>query len=293
VPKMLGDACLRQGIFELSKGKPLADVISETTSRFYLTASDPGLDIAPGIDPYKLAMDWVACLETILTTLSRRPMVELFEVPSKPLDKMHEWSFLSFKDKHGELHRTVTVDHYNSDAVTKEMHSWYVFGDVSVAKKPMHLHFIEIGQTRDGRRHTPWCRGFSHIHIANRLKFQNKGAKPLKGDVWQSVWLSESTRWDAAAWCDQLDVDDVPNTLIHEVVIDPPKPDRIAEAIAHIRTESDQMQSWEASIENPSVVPMARAACHWPNDCSYLPICYGPQIDVDIAGLGLYKPRKG
>jgi len=290
LPKLLLDACLRQGIIDLGQGKPLADVISSATTRFYGAASSPGLDLPPGIDPYKLAIDHIACLETLLTTLSRRPLATTIPVKSKVLFSEAEWAFTSYQDANGELHRTITVSDYGEDTLTREMHSWYVVGDICVAKKPMHLHFIEIGQIRDGRRHTPWCKAMEHAFIAKRIKFQNKGAKPLQGN-WKSVWLSESSVWKAEDWCDVLFHEDVPDTLMHDVVIEVPSKERVADTLQQILIEARSMQEWEQAVQNPNLVPMTRAACDFPYTCSFVPCCYGPQVDVDVAGLGIYKPR--
>lgn len=292
-PKSLFDSCLRQAVIELGNGKPYKDVIIESTTRFMTTGANPGLEVS-GHDPYKIALDFCACLETIITTLGRRPLLKLSPVASKPLVGTNvEWSFLSHEDERGELHRIITVDRFDDDRLSQEMHSWFVFGDVCMHRKPMHLHFIEIGQLRDGRRHTPWARAWQHEYIANRLKFQRKGNKELQGAAWKAVFLSDSNAHTAETWVEQMESEGVAETLIHDVEVSVPSLDHIKAFKRDLKTEADQMQRWEQSVTNPQMVPMSRSACDNPFPCPMQAICFNPIIDVDIRSLGLYKPRNG
>jgi hypothetical protein len=291
-PKLLFDACLRQGILELGDGKPVKDVVIEATTRFMNTAAKPGLDVQ-GVDPYQVSLDWTAMLETVLHTLARRSPIKLTPVKSKILADGVEWVFLAHADEHGELHRTVTVDRYDEDRVTQEMHGWYVFGDMCVARKPMHLHFIEIGQMRDGRRHSPWVRAWQHEYINHRIKFQRKGNKALQGTAWKPVHLADSTTYDATMWVDAMAEEQMADTLIHDADVMLPSSDHVLDTLRQIKVEAGQMEQWERSIGNPRVVPMARHSCDRPLPCPFLPYCFAPTPEVDITGLGLYKPRNG
>lgn len=288
--KMLSDSCLRQGIVELGNGIPIEDVISNATTRLMNTGASPGLDVN-GHDPYRMALDACAMLETILTTLSRRPLEKLTPVPSKQIADGVEWVFLAHQDERGELHRTITVDRLDDDRLSQELHSWYVFGDVSVAKKPMHLHVIEIGQMRDGRRHSPWVRAWQHEYIANRIKFQRKGGKDLQGDAWKPVFLADSNTWKSSAWVDAMENEGVADTLLKEISVDVPRTDHIKACIRDIKVESQQMQEWLGSVLNPMAVPMSRAACDVPFTCQFQAACMNPIVDIDIESLGIFKPR--
>lgn len=290
--KILMDACLRQGILDLGNGKQLKDVITDATTRFMNTGASPGLDVA-GRDPYKIALDACALLETVLTVLSRKPLLTLKPIPSKTITDGLEWAFLAHADERGHLHRVITVDRFDDDRLSQELHSWYVFGEVCMARKPMHLHFIEIGQLRDGRRHSPWTRAWQHEHFSNRIKFQRKGNKELQGAAWKPIFLADSNNHNAETWVDAMAVDDVPNSLIHDVEVTVPVNEHIKAFLRDIKTEATQMQQWEASINNPMFVPMSRGACDVPFACQFQACCFSPQIDVDIRSLGLYKPRSG
>jgi hypothetical protein len=290
-PKLLFDFCLRLAIIELGNGRPARDVVLEATARFMSTGANPGLDIS-GYDPYKVALDWTAMLETVLYTLSRQPPVKLTQLPSKPLGDGVEWTFLAQADERGDLHRTITVDRLDDDRLSQELHNWYVTGDVCMAKKPMHLHVIEIGQMREGRRHSPWARAFEHEHIAKRIKFQRKGGKELQGDVWRPVFLADSNTWNAEAWVDAMAAEGVAEGLMKEIEVLVPGGEHVKNCIRDVKIEASQMQQWSAAIQNPMEVPMSRAACDSPLPCQFQAVCFAPTLVTDIGGIGLYKPRR-
>jgi hypothetical protein len=290
--KLLFDSCLRQGILDLGNGNSVSETVSGATTRYMNTGANPGLDVS-GQDPYKIALDMCAMLETILTTLGRRPLLHLKPLPSKMISDGLEWVFLAHVDDRGELHRVVTVDRFDDDRLSQEMHSWYVFGEICMARKPMHLHFIEIGQMRDGRRHSPWARAWQHEYIANRIKFQRKGNKALQGDAWKPIFLADSNSHTSSSWVDAMESEGVAETLIHDIDVTVPALDHIKTFVRDVKTEATQMQQWMQAVHNPQMVPMTRSACDVPFACAFQPVCYSPTIDVDVASLGMYKPRVG
>lgn len=289
-PKILFDSCLRQGILDLGNGKSAAESAIEATTRFMNTGASPGLDVT-GHDPYKIALDYCAMLETTLHALSRRSVIKLSPLVSKTITDGLEWIFLAHADERGELHRTITVDRFDDDRLAQELHSWYVFGEVCMAKKPLHLHVIEIGQMRDGRRHSAWARAWQHDYINKRIKFQRKGNKELQGDVWKPVYLADSTTWKAPEWVDAMEADSVPDSLIHEIEVTVPASDHIRAFHRDVKIEASQMIEWMTAVQNPLEVPMSRGACDSPFPCSMQAICFSPTQINDIAGLGIYKPR--
>lgn len=294
VPKSLFDSCLRQAIIELSTEKPLKEVISDASTRYMNTAAQAGLNVV-GKDPYTVAQDFVAMLETILHVLDNRPKPKLSPIQSVRLSEGLEWSFLSYQDAKGELHRTITVDRWDDDRLAQELHSWIVFGDIAASRKPMHLQVIEIGQMREGRRHSPWVRGWQHEYVPGRLRFQKKSTKAkgytkLEG-AWKPVFLADSTHFNAAQWVDLMEQDGIADTLIHEIEVSVPNSEHIKAFKRDVKVEARQMLEWKESIPDPLLVPMSRSACDSPYPCSYQAVCFSPIIDVDIRQLGLYKPR--
>lgn len=294
IPKILADSCLRQAIVELSQGeKKLNDIILDATTRFMTTAANSGLDIQAH-DPYTIATDWCGCLETILHALSRRNLPKLKDHPSILLEKETEWVFLSHLGDDGYLHRWITVgEKFDGDRLAQEAHSWRVFGDIAAARLPMKLHAIEIGQMRDGRRHSPWTRAYTHTVIrGGKIRFNRKGNKKLQGDAWKPVYLADSDAYDSKAWVDVMEEEDVISTLIHEVELLVPDNHHLKEFKRHVRTEAEQMSQWSKMEVNPRHIPMSRGACDTPFPCQFQACCFSPDIDVDIASLGIYKPRK-
>ena len=288
--KLLFDSCLRQAIVELGDGGAPGDVALAATTRFMNTGANPGLEVS-GVDPYQVALDACAMLETMIETMGRMPRRKLTQVPSKPVADGLEWMFLAHADEKGHLHRTITVDRWDDDRLSQELHSWFVFGDVVMARKPLHLHVIEIGKMREGRRHSPWVRGWQHEYVTGRLRFQRKGQKALQGEAWKPVHLADSNSFNAVQWVDAMAADEVIETLLHEVEVDVPGMEHIRTAVRDVCNEAHQMVQWGDVVANPLLVPMSRAACDTPFPCSFQAVCYAPTMVNDIGGLGIYKPR--
>lgn len=291
VAKILFDTCLRWALVELSTGRKVEEVALEATTRFMNTAANPGLDIQ-GHDPYLIATDYCAMLETILHAFSRRSLTKMSDHPTVTMGQELEWSFMSHLGEDGFLHRWISCDRMDSDRLAQEAHSWKCFGDIAAARLPMKLHVVEIGQMRDSRRHSPWARAYKHDYIRGKIKFIRKGNKSLQGEVWKPIYLADSEAYDAKAWVDIMEEEGVPDTLIHEIELTVPENQHLKEFRRHIRTEADQMQQWQSQVINPRAIPMSRSACDSPFPCSFQAVCYAPAVDVDIASLGIYKPRK-
>lgn len=289
-PKLLFDSCLRQAILDLGNGVSAVDAAMSATTRFMNTGANPGLDIS-GVAPFQVASDFCAMLETIIHTLARRAPLQLKPVVSRPFNDSLEWVFLAHQDSLGELHRVVTVDRFDDDRLSQELHSWYVFGDVCMSRKPMHLHFIEIGQMREGRRHSPWARAWEHSAIHGRIKFQRKGNKALQGEAWKPVFLADSNVHTASTWVDAMEADSVAESLFHEVEVTVPSAEHVKTFLRDAKTEAAQMKMWLEKVSDPMVVPMSRGACDVPFACAFQVVCYNPVFDVDVLSLGLYKPR--
>lgn len=287
--KLLFDSCLRRAILSLGEGKDVKDVISEASSRFMSTGANAGLDVV-GVDPYTVAQDYCAMLETVLHAISKRNVPKMKEIKAVKIGRDIDWVFLAYQDIHGELHRTITVDRWDDERLTQEMHSWYVFGDIAAAGKPMNLHVIEIGRMRDGRRHSPWVRAWEQEHFKGRIMFQKKSGGKLEG-AWKPIFLPDTDRYSAADWVGFMDHENVTDTLFHDVQITVPSIEHIKDFKRQVQIEARQMMEWEEAVTDPRIVPMSRASCDNPYPCRFSPICFSPIIEVDVPGLGLYKLR--
>ena len=65
-PKALLDACLRRGIAAISNGADAGATTSMMKVEFMQVAANPGIEVAYGANPYVIAKDYCAMLDTVL-----------------------------------------------------------------------------------------------------------------------------------------------------------------------------------------------------------------------------------
>jgi hypothetical protein len=308
-PKSLFDHCLRNAIVTLSSGIDAATVAIEARAEFMEKAANPGLDILgkmkPGYGPYTIAKDYCAMLDTILRSLSRLTLLKLSPVPMTV-----DWCFLSRQDDLGQLHRWITVDHWDEDELTRQLHSWYTIGDVVFAEAPMMIHAIEIGRQQNGRRSSPWARIFKNPDLPNlKLRFRGKtqwsdGVRSstgkhetrkksgeLKG--WIPVYLADMLNFSPDAWVEQLWNEGLAQELVHHITVNVPSEPVCQDTRIQIRTEAERLHRLLEghTAETWATLPMSRAACDPPGrPCPFQPACYSEQI-VQLENLGLFSRR--
>lgn len=291
-PKSLFDRCLRQAIVELGG---LADpYITATRAKaaFLEAAASPGMDIGPDASPYVIAKDYTAMLSTIIHAISRSPLLTTFPLTPRRVAEGIDWRFASRADDSGGLHRWVTVDSWTTDDLARELHAWRTIGDIAVADCPLTLHVIVIGRMREGRRASPWARGFINPEWPNfKMHFVTKTGKPLTGK-WKPKYLADDKTWNADQWVDQMFAENVARRLLFDVPVKQPAAAVIADTKSQIIAEAAAMAVLAESGARWMDVPMSRAACDSPfAPCPYQWICYGGDERVDIGGIGLYDAR--
>ena len=274
-PRALLELLIRDGIFELSSGAPVDLVSSELCTRYLETAARPGLECLS--DPFTLARDHCAIIQTVLEAVSRMVLLSLRH--SDPVKiKDHQWNPSSWVDESSVLHQWVLVDQWNEDVLHRTIHSWYVFGDCAATQSGLWLHAIEIGSQRGGHQHTPWCRAYKHPAIANKIRFKKVDGSPLEGG-WKPAWYQDSDRNNAPTWVDLMEEDRL--DLIHHVSIREPQLFHVKQFEREIETEVAAMQP----LGNWQEAPMSRSACDLPYPCPFQPVCYGaPGVGVESAG---------
>ena len=292
-PKSLFDACLRAGIQMLSTGADAASIATDATSRFMQTAANPGMDMVG--NPYIVAKDYCAMLQTVLRSVERARVPKLSDVPAARFNSQVAWKFLSHADDTGTLHRWVTVDHWGDDDIARELHGWYVFGDMVMAQQPMTLHVIEIGQIRTGRgiarRASLWARAWRHPTMPSlRIRFRRNDGEGFQG--WQPYYLADHSDADPAEWVDGMWKEGAAQLLMHEVSVRLPGPDIIADTQRQIMWEATGMRETARDRGSSTwmALPMSRAACDGMVPCPFQTACYQSE-PVDIETLGLYQPR--
>lgn len=285
------DACLRIGIQRITNGMDPAAVATEAKGLFLQTAANPGLDAPYGADTYKLAKDSCAMLDTILRAAARWALPALVDSPTVRLNSSVEWAPLAAMDAGGELHRIVTVDRWDEGALARELHSWYVFGDICATRHSMTLHAIEIGQTRKGRRASAWARGWKHPAMPNlRMRFVRADGSAFNG--WKPMYLADYPHSDVQLWVDQMYEEGVAQALVHHIPVAVPEESVVADTLRQMMIEArraDVLISERASTPW-SALPMSRAACDGPLvPCAWQYACH--QTVTDLSTIGLYVAR--
>ncbi len=303
-PKQILDACLREGVIALSTGSSVALVRDEARARLMSEAAQPGMDLPEGVDPYVVASDLAALLDTCLTAISQLTLLSLHSLPPISLEG-HAYAPLSVADDSGSLHRWLTVDVWDDDALTRELHSWVTAGDMAVCDAPMTLHVVVIGQRRNGRQQSPWCRAHEQP-IIRRLRFLRKNhhhdgkgseRRPAIPPDWKTVWYSDMPSPDPEAWVAAMHRDEItPRLLLHPSIAEFTDAVRI-QTIAQLSVIADEMERTSESLQSdtspePAMsLPMSRSACDGMVPCPYRWACYRPEPAEGIGEIGVYHPR--
>lgn len=264
-PTALLSSMLRAAIFRMSNGADKIEVTREFSTQLLERAANPGIESTH--DPYTLARDLTAILSNVIESVSRSTLLMLRPGPAMSLQSGASWQCTAFQDDSGVLHRWATVDKIDADSLTRELHSWHVFGDCAAAQVPMRLHLVEIGSQRAGRQHTAWCKAYAHPHVARRFAFQQKDGKPLQGN-WKQVWFQDSDRNEPATWVDLLARDNV--NLIRTVDVKQPSAKHCAEFRRQVVSEglrAGELPEWED-------IPLFRPACDAYGTCPHQSACF-------------------
>src|SRR5580765_3357670 len=285
-PKLLFDVLLRRGILELTKQKDVAEVAADAKAVFLQRATDPGLDII-GKDPYQASKGWTSLLESVLHGVSRTVLPVLHDPEPARLTSSIDWRFLSWADDAGTLHRWVTVESWDNDTVSRELHSWRTFGDLVMSGCPMVLHAIVLGQNRDGRFMSPWTRTYIHPAIP---AFKWKWIKP--GDTaWKPLQILDQHRLDVGEWIDAAWSQGAIQPLLQDQQVELPADSVCRDTRYQIIREASDMLRLIKEDRPYLAEPMSRGACDLYSPCHYQPVCHVAE-PPDLVQLGLYVPRK-
>ena len=265
-PRELAEVHLRSGVLALSLGVPVAKITKDIEASFLEQCANPGLDTEA--EPYCLAKDWAAILGNIFEKVARETLPKLKLGPNIILSDNVRWECKAFQDEEGLLHRWVMVDRFDSDSLTRELHSWYTDGDRCATQQPMTIHFVEIGRNVGNHQASPWCRIYKHPQVIGRFAFQKKDGSPLEGN-WKAAWFQAGDKNKSTVWVDMMDRDKV--KLIHHIAVKQPTAAQAAEFVRQITIEDERMKSLESTPWN--LLPMVRPACDLP-PCPYKNHCY-------------------
>jgi hypothetical protein len=287
-PKSLFDACLRRAIFRISNGLHVEEAAMDARTEFMGAAANPGLDGDKLFDPYKTAMDYCAMLDTILIALSKLTLLCLHDVKDLELTETVSWRTISHADDSGTLHRWITVDNWGHSDIARELHSWWVMGDVCVNRVPMTLHIVEIGQIRNNRRASPWARGYKHPALPGmQIRFKKVGGQEFGSD-WKPFYLADHGHAIGPdAWVAIMEKEGVAQERIHHLNVNCPSDSICVSTTDQIITETTAMETLKGSW---STLPMSRNHCDTYVPCPFQHACYSEQT-IDIRSIGLYQSR--
>jgi hypothetical protein len=289
-PKQLFDALLRRAIFALSNGEDAAQLASDAKSQFLSTAANPGLDLPSGTNPYLIAKSWCGMFDTVLRVLAKTPLLTVRELPPVTLNSWLTWTPRAWADDSGQLHRWLTIDAWDEDALSREMHSWRTVGDIAATRSPMQLHVIEIGRATDKGRSTPWVRAWQHPGLRS-LHYQFR--KPTGGEL-SSGWLAyhyNDTRDDPDEWAAQMIKEGEAERSMHHLAVNAPDETRCAEVMREVMMEGLEIRELVEEDRLWHTVPMARGACDSFVPCPFQYACYAETV-IAPESLGLFQRRE-
>jgi len=186
-------------------------------------AADRGIETRYALhDPYQAVIN-TACLADILATALRKPDVEPWIVPDPTLTP--HWVSSAFLDPTAShLRRLVIVSHWSEERKLSEVRSWYSLGEVCQFALPMQMVVAVIGQVRDGRRHSPWCKGLLNPNFHAKIRFQKRQGRNTQGfkDTWEVAWREDHGEIDREKWLQAMLEDDVLRE--HLFIVDIPVP---------------------------------------------------------------------
>jgi hypothetical protein len=288
-PKALLDASLRKGILDISQGKPVAEVAGNAVADFLQAAANPGLDLPRGTDPYKVAVDHCAMMETVLRSAAHWRLPRLAECPPLRVNASEtEWQLSSFQAPDESLHRFVTMDRWDEAAMARERHGWAAAGDTAATGRGMTVHAVEIGQRRAGRQSSPWCRAWRHPAMPNlKLRFANKDGSKPKG--WEAIYLADHRDLDRDAWVRQMEGEGIMPGLVHEMAI--PRPTEKDRAATLWGIMQEARRAGVLLSEHWAELPLHRASCDGMVPCPFIPACHEGVTDLGNTGLYVLRSR--
>lgn len=290
-PKSLFDALLRKGIIAISNGAAVRETAQSAKADYLQLAAQPGLDLPQGSNPYVIARDYCAMLDTVLHAAAKMNVSKLSPAREVRLNSSCSWQPLAALGEDGMLHRFITVDRWDEDALARELHGWYVFGDVAIARLAMVLHVFVIGQMRKGRRASAWARGWKRPEMPNlKMRFLKKDGTPAGGIP---IYLAELVGKDADPedWVAQMEHEGAVKALSRMLIVDVPGAEVCDDTLAQVLQEARRASvllterrsmTWQG-------MPMSRGACDGMSPCPYQPACH--QLVTDLVSIGIYKSK--
>ncbi len=238
-------------------------------------AEDPGLENPANHQIYDSVIHH-ATLADILVSAIRRPQGDSWVLPPAATLGGAPWASGAYFDPSGKsLRRVALVSAWNDERHYSEMRSWYSLGEVAAYEMPLTVIVLVLGQLRDGKRHTPFAKGF--LHPVNRLlRFRKKGrsSSEVFSDRWKPAWREEHDEIETRQWLQSMLADDILRDVCFTVELPVPGKAqlmRIREMAAKKLDRLDKLGKLpEASMSVCDRPPCSFRGCCWSEE-PYLP----------------------
>lgn len=237
-------------------------------------ATDRGLD-TPQQDQYGHAMH-LAGLADILTWFLR-PTATPWQRPEDVKVGKAIWESSAFLDPSGlRLRRIVLVDRWNDERARAESHSWRTVGECVAYDLPIVQTVIVIGQNREGRRHGPFTKGWTHP-VNSALRMRKRSGEGF-GGKWRPIFREEA-EFSREKWLDAMRDDGILGDVVFEIEV--PVPEAPAKAkISYL------MEKKLAEIKGLNVLPdPCPSQCDGLTPCQFNTCCWNFRLPSEEIGF--------
>lgn len=239
----------------------------------FTIATDRGLD-TPQQDLYGHATH-LAALADILTWFLR-PTAP-WQRPEDVKISKEPWISSAFLDPSGlRLRRILLVDRWSEERARAESHSWRTIGECVAYDLPLVQTVLVIGQNREGRRHSPWSKAWTHP-VNHALRMRKRSGEGF-GGKWKGVFREE-TEFSREHWIDAMTNDGILGDVAFEVEVPVPE----AQAKSKIR---HLMEKKLAEIKGLVALPdPCPSQCDGLTPCQFVNACWNFTMPSDRNGF--------
>ena len=206
-----------------------------------------------------------AALSDILVSSIRKP-----EDPAWLIPPVQNWTSACFLAPAGDyLRRIVLVSHWTEEREESETRNWYTLGELAHYNLPMQLIVFVIGQQRNGKRSSPWVKGF--LHPQNKvLRFRRKDrAKSATfNEAWNTVLREDHAEISREKWLESMLKDDVLREAVFKIDVPIPSP------VVMERFRGMAQRKLEALYATKEKPEANLSSCDWPVPCPFRKCCW-------------------
>lgn len=208
-----------------------------------------------------------AALADVLVTALRQPGEQAWATPiSTP-----NWLSSCLMSPDGRyLRRVIGVSHWTDEREESEKRSWYTMGEIAAYELPMQLAVLVIGQQKNGKRHSPWTKGFLHPKN-HQLRFRRK--QRVKSETfsegWDSVLREDHAEIERETWLNAMLKDDVLPEVCFSINIPVPSSPILQSIREMVERKSERIAATKELPERNL------SSCDWPVPCAFKRACWG------------------